>query len=146
MDKKVVGSQLLAQKTGDARYFWPRPSAADYATVASGASNLGPGNAALKKTVEERAAKWRQDNALAETDAVPADMKFASGSGLDPHISPLAAAQQIRRVAAARNLSVENRTGLAALVQNAVEDPQWRLFGEARVNVLMLNLAREQLK
>lgn len=144
-NKRAVGSELLAQKTEDTRYFWPRPSAADYATVASGASNLGPSSAALKKAVEERIKKWREVNELTTEVPVPSDMKFASGSGLDPHISPLAAAQQIQRVAVARNLSAENRAKLTTLVKDSVEGPQWQIFGEPRVNVLKLNLAVDRL-
>lgn len=142
---KAVGSELLAQKTEDPRYFWPRPSAGDFATVASGASNLGPSSAALQKLVQERAAAWREKNGLSAQTPVPVDVVFASGSGLDPHISPLAAQQQIQRVAAARGLSPENREKLTALVQNSVESPQWLIFGEPRVNVLKLNLATDQL-
>ncbi|PAW78035.1 MAG: potassium-transporting ATPase subunit C [Verrucomicrobia bacterium Tous-C9LFEB] len=144
-NKRAVGSELLAQKTEDNRYFWPRPSAADYATIASGASNLGPSSTALKKAVEERTQKWREANELSAETPVPSDIQFASGSGLDPHISPLAAAQQIQRVAAARNLSLENRAKLTTLVKDSVEGPQWQIFGESRVNVLKLNLAMDRL-
>lgn len=145
VNKRAVGSELLAQKTEDNRYFWPRPSAADYATIASGASNLGPSSAVLKKTVGERIKKWSNANELPVETSIPSDMKFASGSGIDPHISPLAAAQQIQRVAAARNLSLENRTKLITLVKESVEGPQWQIFGESRVNVLKLNLAMDRL-
>ena len=127
---KIVGSTLLAQKTESSRYFWPRPSAADYATVASGASNKGPTSADLVKAIAERRAKFGAD--------APAEMLTASGSGLDPHISPAAAQQQIARVAAERKLPAEK---IAALVATHTEGPQWGVFGESRVNVLTLNLA-----
>ncbi len=129
-DGKTVGSTLLAQKTDSPRYFWPRPSAADYATVASGASNKGPTSADLVKSIAERRAKFGAD--------APAEMLTASGSGLDPHISPAAAQQQIARVAAERKLPAGK---IAALVAAHTEGPQWGIFGETRVNVLSLNLA-----
>lgn len=134
-DGKAVGSALLAQKFESERYFWPRPSAGDYATVPSGASNLGPTSEALKKAIAERRAKFGAD--------APVDMLTASGSGLDPHISPEAAVQQINRVAKARDLNSER---VGALVKAAIEPPQWGVFGEPRVNVLALNLRLDSLK
>ena len=127
---KIIGSTLLAQKMESPRYFWPRPSAADYATVASGASNKGPTSADLVKSIAERRAKFGTD--------APAEMLTASGSGLDPHISPQAAQQQAARIAGERKLPLEKIT---ALVAEHIESPQWGIFGEARVNVLALNLA-----
>ena len=134
-DGKPVGSALLAQKFEGARYFWPRPSAGDYATVPSGASNLGPTSEALRKAIAERRAKYGAD--------APADMLTASASGLDPHISPQAASQQVARVSAARRLPAER---IAALVAEATEPPQYGIFGEPRVNVLALNLRLDALK
>lgn len=128
-----VGSELLAQKFESPRYFWPRPSAGDYGTVPSGASNLGPTSAALRSNVTAHAAKLGAN--------APADLLFASGSGLDPHISPEAARFQIARVATARGVSADQ---IAALVEKFVEPPQWGFLGEARVNVLKLNLALDQ--
>jgi len=132
---KPVGSALLAQKFESARYFWPRPSAGDYATVPSGASNLGPTSDALRKAIEERRVKFGAD--------APVEMLTASGSGLDPHISPEAASQQIARVAAARSLDAAH---VASLVAESTEPPQWGIFGEPRVNVLALNLRLDALK
>ena len=132
---KAVGSALLAQKFESDRYFWPRPSAGDYATVPSGASNLGPTSEALKKAIAERRAKFGAD--------APVEMLTASGSGLDPHISPEAAVQQINRVAKARDINPER---VGALVKAAIEPPQWGVFGEPRVNVLALNLRLDALK
>ena len=132
---KHVGSALLAQKFERADYFWPRPSASDYGTLPSGASNLGPTSAALKRVIEERREKYGVD--------APVDMLTASGSGLDPHITPQAAAHQVQRVAAARQLDVLE---VSALVTKNTEAPQWGVFGEPRVNVLALNLALDSLK
>lgn len=134
-DGKAVGSALLAQKFEDARYFWPRPSAADYATLPGSASNLGPTSEALRKAIAERRAKYGAD--------APVEMLTASASGLDPHISPEAAVQQINRVAKARNLNPER---VGTLVKAAIEPPQWGVFGEPRVNVLALNLGLDALK
>jgi K+-transporting ATPase ATPase C chain len=142
-DGNVVGSELLAQQfTGD-KYFWPRPSAGGYATMPSGASNKGPTSADLQKAVQERAAAFRAAHKLAADAPVPADMVFASGSGLDPHISPEAARIQIARVAAARGVSEDS---IKALVEKFIEPPQWGILGEPRVNVLLLNLALDQRK
>jgi len=134
----VVGSALIAQQfTGD-KYFWPRPSAGSYATVPSGASNLGPTSQALQSNVTANATAFRSGNKLAADAPVPADMVFTSASGLDPHISPEAARLQVARVAAARGISADQ---VKALVEKSIEPPQWGIFGEPRVNVLQLNLA-----
>ena len=140
-DGKIVGSALIAQPFGSARYFWPRPSAGGYATVPSGASNLGPTSAQLQKNVDANLAALRAANKLSADAPVPADLVFTSGSGLDPHISPDAARFQIARVAAARGMNVGR---LTALVNKFIEPPQWGFLGEPRVNVLLLNLALDQ--
>ncbi len=127
------GSAMLAQKFTSPQYFWPRPSAADFATVASGASNQGSTSAKLRDQIAERRAAWGE--------GAPSDLLTASGSGLDPHISPEAARFQISRVAAARSLPTET---VAAMVQRHVEPPQFGVFGQARVNVLELNLALDR--
>ena len=132
---QLIGSDLLVQKFESPRYFWPRPSSADYATVPSGASNKGPTSADLKKSIDERRAKFGKD--------APVDLLTASGSGLDPHISPEAARSQIPRVAAARNLSNQK---ISALVDQTVEPAQLGFLGEPRVNVVRLNRALDQLR
>jgi len=132
---KLVGSDLIAQKFESPRYFWPRPSSADYATVASGASNKGPTSADLKKSIDERRAKFGSD--------APVDLLTASGSGLDPHISPEATRLQISRVATARNVSIQK---ISALVDQTIEPPQLGFLGEPRVNVLRLNRALDQVR
>jgi potassium-transporting ATPase KdpC subunit len=149
-NEKVVGSELLAQRFGAENYFWPRPSAGDdgtnYATVASSASNLGPTSSNLVATVQARIVSFQIANGLATNAAVPADMAFASGSGLDPHISPEAARLQINRVATARKFSPEQKQKLSTLVEQSIEPPQLGFLGEPRVNVLKLNLALDSLK
>jgi potassium-transporting ATPase KdpC subunit len=142
-DGKLVGSALLAQQFTGPKYFWPRPSAASYGTGPSGiagssGSNFGPTSAQLQTNVRANAKALREAHKLPADAPVPADLVFASGSGLDPHISPEAARFQIARVAAAREIGEDQ---VKALVEKFVEPPQWGFLGEARVNVLLLNLA-----
>jgi potassium-transporting ATPase KdpC subunit len=145
-DGQVVGSALIGQSFTSERYFWPRPSAIDYNPLPSGGSNLGPTSAALQAKVIERAAAIRQANRLAEDAAIPTDLLFASGSGLDPHISPDAARLQIDRVAAARSFTSAQRDQLTALIERSIEPPQLGVLGEPRVNVLRLNLAVDRMQ
>jgi K+-transporting ATPase ATPase C chain len=142
-DGKVVGSELLAQQFQGPTYFWPRPSAATYGTGATGlnagsGSNLGPTSAQLQTNVRTNAKALRDAHKLPADAPVPADLVYASASGLDPHISPESARFQVARVAAAHGIGEEK---VRALVEKFVEPPQWGFLGEARVNVLLLNLA-----
>jgi K+-transporting ATPase ATPase C chain len=146
-DGKIIGSALLAQQFTGTNYFWPRPSGNTYGSsasglVPSGASNLGPASGALQTNVVNNAAAFISGNNLPTNTAVPADVVFASASGLDPHISPQAARLQIARVAAARGLAQEQVRGL---VDKFTEGPQWGFLGEPRVNVLLLNIALDQM-
>ena len=143
---KVAGSALLAQKSVDPKYFWPRPSAGDYATVASGASNLGPGSDALKKAISDRATQMRSTYKLAADAPLPDDMLTTSASGVDPDISPAAARLQIDRVATARGYDADTRARLSQLVEAHVQNPQWGFLGEPRLNVFLLNQAVDELK
>lgn len=145
----VVGSALLGQAFTSDRYFQPRPSAtteadpdkpgatraAPYNAAASAASQLAPSSAALLESVTGRVAALGGG-------PVPADAATASGSGLDPHVSPENAARQVARVAAARHLP---EARVAALLQDHVEGRELFLFGEPRVNVLRLNLALDAI-
>jgi potassium-transporting ATPase KdpC subunit len=146
-DGKIIGSALLAQQFTGSNYFWPRPSACAYGTgptglVASGGSNLGPTSGALQTNVINNTAAFISGNNLPTNTPVPADIVFASGSGLDPHISPEAAQLQIARVAVARGLSPDKIT---ALVNKFTEGSQWGFLGEPRVNVLLLNVALDEI-
>ena len=136
---KAVGSELIGQPFARPGYFWGRLSATSptpYNASASGGSNLGPLNPALVANARGRVDALKEHDAGLE--AVPADLATASGSGLDPHISPAAAEAQVRRVAAARGRSEDDVRGL---VRRYTEEKQLGLLGEARVNVLRLNLA-----
>jgi len=143
-DGKIIGSELIGQNFTQAKYFWGRPSATasyPYNGVASGGSNQGPSNPALQTAITERVQVLREhdpENAW----AVPVELVTASASGLDPHISPAAAEYQIQRVAKARGLNVKQ---VRALVLQHTEAAQWSMFGEARVHVLKLNHALDQI-
>ncbi len=132
-DGKIRGSSLLAQPFEGAGWFHVRPSAAAYATVSSGASNLAQSNPALAERIGKDAAALANDSG----SPVPLALVTTSASGLDPHLPPAAANYQIPRIAAARNLSNES---LARLIDAHTEHP---LVGPAVVNVLALNLALE---
>jgi K+-transporting ATPase ATPase C chain len=137
----TVGSSLIGQDFESDRYFHPRPSAIGYDASNSGASNLGWTSADLKKAYDQRKADWQKANRAGEP---PMDVLFASGSGLDPHISPQAAEAQVSRVAAARHLTAEQGKALLQLVRVHEEEPQLGFLGEPRVNVLLLNLAVDE--
>ena len=141
-DGKLVGSALIAQQFQGPKYFWPRPSAGTYATVPYGASNLGPTSAQLQTNVNNNLAALRTAHHLAADAPVPSDLVFTSASGVDPHISPEAARFQVSRVAAARGLAEDK---VAALVEAHIEPLQWGFLGEPRVNVLLLNLALDEI-
>jgi potassium-transporting ATPase KdpC subunit len=139
-DGKTVGSALIGQPFDDPKYFWGRPSATSpfgYNAGASSGSNLSPTNPDLIKAVQGRVDALRAADP-GNTAPVPVDLVTASGSGLDPHISPAAALYQVGRVAKARN---RDRQGIAQLVERYTEGRTFGLLGEPRVNVLALNLA-----
>lgn len=139
-DGTIIGSRLIGQNFTDPKYFWGRPSATapqPYNAAASGGSNLGPLNPALKDAVEGRVKALREADP-GNTAPVPVDLVTASASGLDPHISPAAAAYQAARVARVRGLTLD---AVQTLIVQHTEDRQWGIFGEPRVNVLELNLA-----
>lgn len=127
---RVVGSGLVGQEFSRPGYFWSRPSATGYNPMPSGGSNLSLTGAQLMVAIQERAKKFPRGT-------VPSDLLLASGSGLDPHISPAAALVQCDRVAAARGAS---KGDIISLINNMTEQRQAGFLGEPRVNVLLLNL------
>ncbi|HEY9140809.1 MAG TPA: potassium-transporting ATPase subunit KdpC [Bryobacteraceae bacterium] len=139
---KTVGSELIGQSFTSPKYFQGRPSAAGngYDGLSSGGSNYGPTNQHLADRVRDDVKKFRAENP-GYTGPIPADLLTASGSGLDPDISPASAEVQVARVAAARGMSAES---VRQLVAAHTEGRQYGLFGEPRVNVLELNLALDQ--
>jgi potassium-transporting ATPase KdpC subunit len=142
-DGKAVGSSLIGQSFQDPKYFWGRVSATSPMpnnAIASGGSNFGPTNPALLDAVRARILALKTadpDN----TRPIPVDLVTASGSGLDPHVSPAAALYQATRVARERHLDAGK---VRQLVLSQIEPPQWGILGEARVNVLLLNLALDR--
>jgi K+-transporting ATPase ATPase C chain len=143
-DGKTVGSELIGQAFTDPKYFWGRPSTTGpvpYNAAASSGSNQGPLNPALEEAVKGRIAALK-DADPSQTAPIPVDLVTASGSGLDPHISSAAAAWQAPRIARLRGMSLGSVRGL---VEKHTDGRQFGVLGEARVNVLRLNLALDQL-
>jgi potassium-transporting ATPase KdpC subunit len=139
-DRKIVGSEWLGQNFTSAKYFHPRPSSAGtgYDAANSSGSNFGPTSQKLIDAVKQRVADYRKENDLAADALIPGDAATASGSGLDPHISPKNAALQAPRVAKERGLSLED---VKSEIAKATDRPSLGILGEPGVNVLKLNLA-----
>lgn len=143
-DGKVVGSALVGQPFSDPKHFWSRPSATGpvpYNAGASSGSNQGPLNPALEEAVKARIDALKAADPT-QTAPIPVDLVTASGSGLDPHISPAAARWQAPRIARVRGLA---EAKVAKLIDDHTEGRQLGFLGEPRVNVLMLNLALDRL-
>jgi K+-transporting ATPase KdpC subunit len=144
-NEQAAGSTLVGQPFDDPGYFWGRLSATGsfaYNAAASSGSNLGPSNPALLEAVQARISALREADPT-NTQLIPVDLVTASASGLDPHISVAAAYYQIERVARARGLTEEQVT---SLVEQYIEPAQLGLLGEPRVNVLLLNIALDELE
>jgi K+-transporting ATPase ATPase C chain len=132
-DGSPVGAELIAQNFAGDKYFWPRPSSANYNPMSSGGSNLSLTSAQLRAAMKTQRDKFGAD--------APGDLVFASGSGLDPHISPQSARLQCARVAKARNAQ---EVDIISMVERCTEPRQFGVLGEPRVNVLKLNMALDE--
>ncbi|MCH7390508.1 potassium-transporting ATPase subunit KdpC [Acinetobacter dispersus] len=141
LDGRIVGSSLVGQNFVGEQYFHGRPSAVSYNVDGMAGSNLAVSNPDLQKQIKERTVQFAHNNHISEQQ-VPNDMVTASGSGIDPDISPESALLQVKRVAQQRHLSEQQ---LRDLVQQQIQPAQLGLYGQARVNVLQLNLALDQL-
>jgi K+-transporting ATPase ATPase C chain len=144
-DNKAVGSSLIGQSFDSPAYFWSRPSATSpmpYNAANSSGSNLGPLNPVLIENVKARAEKLKSADPQNRAE-LPVDLITASGSGLDPDISPVAAEYQIPRIAKARNI---NENEIRTLVAGYAQNRQLGILGEPRINVLELNLALDALE
>jgi potassium-transporting ATPase KdpC subunit len=144
-DGKLIGSRLIGQKFDSIIYFSSRPSAIDYNPVPSSGSNLGPTSDKLKMQLTERRKEFATLNSVKDSTKIPVEMLFASGSGLDPHISPEAALIQLNRVVASRNYNDIQKKKILEIIQNLVENPQFSLLGDPRINVFELNLAMDKM-
>lgn len=141
LNGKIVGSSLVGQTFVSDQYFHARPSAIAYDADAVGGSNLAVSNPELQKQIKERTLQFAQNNQILEQQ-VPPEMITASGSGIDPDISPESALLQVKRVAQQRAISEQK---VRDLVQQQIQPVQLGLYGQARVNVLQLNIALDQL-
>lgn len=139
---QIKGSALIAQPFASDIYFWPRPSAVNYNPIHSGGSNLGPSSKELKKQVQERALKLSHIEHPG-ISSIPAELVYASGSGLDPHISAAGAYFQINRVAKARGLTSSQVDELRRLIDGQIKSNGGTL-GPSTINVLMLNVQIDQ--
>lgn len=142
---KIIGSGLIGQKFDSSIYFWSRPSAIGYNPIPSGSSNYGPTSDTLKKLVGARRVLFAKMNSLQDPLSTPTEMAFASGSGLDPHISPKAALMQIERISSERHFDTTQKEKLLKIINELSEDPQFFLLGEQRINVLVLNLELDKI-
>ena len=139
---KVVGYRLIGQKFTEDKYFWSRPSAVDYNAAGSAGSNKGPSNPDYLKIVQDRIDTFLVHNPGIKKEEIPADIVTASGSGLDPDISPASAYVQVKRIARVRGLSEEN---VKTLVDDHITKP-FLGMGPSKVNVLRLNIALDELR
>jgi potassium-transporting ATPase KdpC subunit len=139
-EKQIIGSQLIGQQFTSPGYFHGRPSAFDpqYDASNSGGSNLAPTSAKLLAQVQASVAQIRRENGLPSDVAVPADLVLTSASGLDPHISPLSAALQVKRIAGERKMAEPD---VEKIIHQNTQYPLLGMWGKERVNVLQLNLA-----
>ncbi len=139
---KTAGYALEGQSFTQDKYFWSRPSATGYNAAGSGGSNKGPSNPAYLQQVQARIDSFLVHNPGVEKSTIPAELVTASGSGLDPDLSPAAALVQVKRIAANRKISVQQ---ISKLVEKNSQPPFLGCFGTSKVNVLKLNIALDEM-
>jgi potassium-transporting ATPase KdpC subunit len=142
----IIGSELIGQNFDSNKYFWSRPSYNNYNPLPSGGSNLGLLNPRLTETILQRKNAFLQANKIEGDLNIPDEMVTASASGLDPHISSAAALLQVSRVAQARGMDKIGQDKLVTLINDLMEDRQFSILGEPRINVFLLNLKIDSLK
>ena len=143
VNNKIVGYKLEGQNFTDDKYFYSRPSACGYNAAGSGASNKGPSNLDYLKDVQNRIDTFMVHNPSVKKENIPSELVTASGSGLDPDLSPEGAFVQIPRIAKVRNLPEEK---IKELVNQQIRKPLLHIFGPEKVNVLQLNIELDKLK
>lgn len=143
---KIVGSSLIGQPFDTCIYFYSRPSAINYNPLPSGGTNYGPTSKKMISLVAERQKHFTANNNLDSLAILPAEMLFASASGLDPHISNAAALLQVNRISKARNFNETQKQELKQLIKNQTESDPFFWFGSERINVLLLNLELEKIR
>lgn len=144
---KPLGSELIGQSfDSSAIYFSSRPSYVFYNPLPSGGSNLALSSRKLKELFVQRDNNFRKENGLKLNDRIPSEMLFASGSGLDPHISPEAALLQVERICRSRSFTENQKLQLIKTINRLTEAPQYLFLGEKRINVLVLNLETDKIK
>jgi potassium-transporting ATPase KdpC subunit len=139
---KIIGYTLLGQNFTQDNYFWGRPSAVGYNAMGSGGSNKGSSNPDYLKDVKNRIDSFLLHNPSIKKEEIPSELVTASGSGLDPDLSPNAAYVQVERIAKARNLNADK---IKTIVTNHIDKPLFGILGPEKVNVLQLNMALNQL-
>jgi potassium-transporting ATPase KdpC subunit len=144
-DDEVRGSFLIGQNFSDSTYFHPRPSAINYNPMPSGGSNLSLTSKLLYQQFQERKRNFDLSNSVDSSKQLPADMLFASASGVDPDISKEAAYLQVPRIVRARNLNVKAAIEFYKLIDEIIKHPDLGILGTERVNVLKLNIALDNL-
>ena len=145
INEKIIGSELMGQNFESKKYFKSRPSAVDYQPMPSGGSNLAPTSQILKARIDSLRDAYIVWNELPENTDVPPDAVFSSGSGIDPHISPINALLQSERISKERNFDVNKRKQLIDLINRLTENPQYGFLGEPRINVLKINIDLDKL-
>lgn len=143
INNRIVGYQLEGQNFTDDKYFFSRPSAVGYNAAGSGGSNKGPTNPDYLKTVQNRIDTFLAHNPGVKKEEIPSELVTASGSGLDPDLSPAAAYIQVKRIAHTRNITEQQ---LNDLIAKNIQQPLLGLFGTAHVNVLQLNIQLDEIK